>query len=145
MEIRNSSFSLRGESGLVKIVSDSVFDPEDDGALYIDNAQCDIIVESNGFRVNKTIVLNMPQVVAFLRNLADIAGRGSGEAVLQNEEDEFYLLFKGTREECFVLCAMNDKREGKENSVRIKYAIEPSYYADLKRELAKTELPASRR
>lgn len=145
MEIRPNTFSLRGESGLVKIVSDSIFDPAGGGALYTDNAQCDVIVESNGFRVNKTIVLNMPQVVAFLRKLADIVERGSGEAILRTEGSELSLVFKGSRNECLVLCEMNDSREGKENSVQVKYAIEPSYYADLKRELAGATIPASRR
>jgi hypothetical protein len=145
MEIRPNTFSLRGESGLVKIVSDSVFDSVNDGALYTDNAQCDIVVESNGFRVNRTIVLNMPQMVAFLRELGDIVERGAGEAVLRPEGDELSLVVTGSRNECLVHCAMNDRREGKENSVQVKYAIEPSYYADLKRELAEAKIPALRR
>jgi hypothetical protein len=145
MEIKSNAFSLRGESGLVKIVSDSVFDPVSGGALYTDNAQCDIIVESNGFRVNKTIILNMPQVAAFLRELGDVVDRGLGEASLRNEGNELSLVFKGSGNGPLVLCAMNDKREGKENSVQVKFAIEPSYYAVLRRELSEAKILAPHR
>jgi hypothetical protein len=145
MEIRRNAFSLRGESGLVKIVSDSVFDSANDGSLYADNAQCDIIVESNGFRVNRTIVLNMPQVASFLRELGDTVERGSGEAILRAESDELSLVFRGSWNEPLVLCAMNDKREGKENSVQVKFAIEPAYYAELKRDLAEAKILAPHR
>jgi hypothetical protein len=135
MEILPNAFSLRGESGLVKIVSDSVFDPSRNGSLYVDDAQCDIIVESNGFRVNKTIVLNMPQVARFLRELGEAVARGDGEAALRNEGDELALSFTNANGKHTVFCAMNDKREGKENSVQVKYPIEASYYEDLRSEL----------
>lgn len=139
MEMRPNAFSLRGESGLVKIVSDSVFTPSGDSALYSDAAQCDIIVESNGFRVNKTILLEMPRVAAFLRDLSAAIERGSGEASLGKEGDELSLVFSSSGGGHSVSCAMNDRREGKENSVRVKYPIEPSYYAELKEEFSRAQ------
>jgi hypothetical protein len=45
MEIKANSFSLRGESDLVKIVSDSVFAPANESSMYTDEAECDLIVE----------------------------------------------------------------------------------------------------
>jgi hypothetical protein len=139
MEITANSFSLRGESGLVKVVSDSVFDPDDGLPGYTEEAECDIIVESNGFRVNRVSVLSMPRVSAFLAEIREIARTGEGRAVLRNEGDELSLAFIVQDGESRVECAMDDMKEGKENSVRVKYAIESDYFADLKRELAKAE------
>jgi hypothetical protein len=135
MEITANSFSLRGESGLVKIVSDSIFFKEDDSPLYTETAECDITVESNGFRVNKVSVLSMPLVSAFLDELLAVVLRGEGRAVLRNEGDELTLAFIIQGGTPWVECAMNDGKEDKENSVRVKYAIEPDYLATLKCEL----------
>jgi hypothetical protein len=136
MEIRPNAFALRGESGLVKIVSDSVFDPADSGSsLYSDDAQCDIIVESNGFRVNKTVGLNMPRVRLFLRELCTIIVRGKGEARFLDEENGLALVFKNSGSDHVVSFTMNDKREGKENCVQVIYPLEADYYEDLKNQL----------
>jgi hypothetical protein len=139
MEITANSFSLRGESGLVKIVSDSVFDPDGGLPSYASESECDIIVESNGFRVNKVSVLSMPRVSAFLTGLRELVRRGEGSAVLRNDGDELSLAFLIQGGQPRVECAMNDAKEGKENSIQVKYPIEPGYFAVLKRELAKTE------
>jgi hypothetical protein len=87
----------------------------------------------------------MPQVASFLRELGDTVERGSGEAILRAESDELSLVFRGSWNEPLVLCAMNDKREGKENSVQVKFAIEPAYYAELKRDLAEAKILAPHR
>jgi hypothetical protein len=137
MEITRNAFSLRGESGIVKIVSDSVFDPEYDGLAYADRSECDLIVESNGFRVNKVIVLGMPDVIAFLRAVARIAAGDAGRVALGSGDAEISLEFVREGAACRVECAMSDEREGKENSIRVKYPIEPEYQRDLSRELAK--------
>ena len=134
MEIRANSFSLRGESGVVKIVSDSTFAP-DGVAPYQDEAECDIIVESNGFRVNKAKVLRMSSVLAFLVDLLDVVRRRAGKAVFLSEDGELSILFACDAEPR-VECEMNDAREGKENSVRVKYPIESSYFEELESELA---------
>jgi hypothetical protein len=138
MEIKKNSLSIRGESGLVKIVSDSVFDPSFGMPMYADVAECDIIVESNGFRVNKAIILSMPNVIRFLRDLKEVVDRGEGEASLKNEGDELILTFNSARGEHIVTCAMNDLKEGKENSVAVKYPIEPDYFRELRTELDAT-------
>jgi len=39
---------------------------------------------------------------------------------------------------------MSDRKEGKENSVRVKYPIEPSYLEDLRAELATLRWPLAR-
>jgi hypothetical protein len=144
MEITSNSFSLRGVSGLVKVVSDSVFDPDGGSPGYSEDAECDIIVESNGFRVNKVIVLGMPRVSAFLGELRELVRRGEGWAALRNEDDELSLSFIIENGRSRVECSMNDTREGKENSVRVKYPIEPDYLAALKRELSKREKPSGK-
>jgi hypothetical protein len=139
MEIIENSFSLRGVSGLVKVVSDSVFDPDNASGNYSDEAECDIIVESNGFRVNKVIHLSMPDVSSFLRELRNLIERGEGRVALGNAGDELSLVFTIEHGQSRVECAMNDSKEGKENSATVKYQIEPDYLVALKRELAKKQ------
>ena len=135
MEMKANSFSLRGESGLVKIVSDSVFAKTTATAEDEDEAECDIIVESNGFSINKAATLSMSAVLAFLVNLRKVVRRGSGSAEFLSHEAELSIKFI-VEESARVECEMTDKLEGKENSIRIKYPIEPSYYEDLESELA---------
>jgi hypothetical protein len=137
MEITENSFSLRGVSGLVKIVSDSVFESGSGPGNYSDEAECDIIVESNGFRVNKAILLSMPGVAAFLHELRRLLERGEGRATLNNAGDELDLAFVFEKGQARIVCAMNDSKEGKENSIRVKYSIEPDYLIALRRELTK--------
>lgn len=130
MEIKANSFSLRGESGLVKIVSDSVFAQGSSAEAVEDEAECDIIVESDGFRVNKVATLKMSAVLAFLVDLKEVVRRGSGSAEFLSDEDELAIKFivdGGAR----VECEMNDRIDGKENSVRVRYPVEPSYFEDL--------------
>jgi hypothetical protein len=136
MEISANSFSLRGESGLVKIVSDSPFDPEGGQGAYSERAECDLIIESNGFRVNKVCVLSMPLVRDFLAGLKELVARGDGASALRSAGEELSLAFVVQGGMPRVECSMNDYREGKENSVKVKYPIEPEYFKDLKRELA---------
>lgn len=142
MEITENSFALRGVSGLVKVVSDSTFDQEPESGGYSDDAECDIIVESNGFRVNKAIVLSMPLVAAFLRELRELTERSEGRAALANAGGELSLAFVCEGGQTRVECSMNDYVEGRSNSINVKYPIEPEYFAALKRELAKK--PASK-
>jgi hypothetical protein len=139
MEITENSFSLRGLSGLVKVVSDSAFDPAAESGNYSDEAECDIIVESNGFRVNKVILLSMPGVAAFLAELRGLLEKGEGRASLGNSGSELSLAFIYERGQARVECAMDDAKEGKSNSVRVKYPIESDYLMSLKRELAYKE------
>ena len=137
MEITENSFSLRGVSGLVKIVSDSAFEPGSGPGNYSDEAECDIIIEGNGFRVNKAILLSMPGVAAFLHELHRLLERGEGRATLGNAEGELDLAFILEKGRARIECAMNDSKEGKENSIRVKYPMEPDYLIALRRELAK--------
>jgi hypothetical protein len=137
MEIIENSFSLRGVSGLVKVVSDSAFDPESGSGNYSDEAECDVIVESNGFRVNKVVRLSMPGVAEFLHELRSLLEHGEGSARLNNAGDELTLAFIFEKGQARVECAMNDAVERKENFVHVKYPIEPDYLAVLKRDLAK--------
>jgi hypothetical protein len=143
METKMNSFSLRGESGIVKVVSDSVFDPHYDGLPYADRAECDLIVESNGFRVNKVITLDMPKVIVFLREVSRLARGEGGEADLSNEELALKFIREGAS--CRVECEMNDEQEGKENSIRVKYPLEPDYLRDLEKELSTLLESSSRR
>ncbi len=132
MEIKANSFSLRGESGLVKIVSDSVF--AQGSSVVEDEAECDIIVESDGFRVNKVTTLKMSAILAFLVDLKEVVRRGSGSAEFLSDADELSIKFilDGSAR---VECEMNDRIDGKENSVRVKYPVELSYLEDLASEL----------
>jgi hypothetical protein len=138
MEITANSFTLRGESGLVKIASDSAFEPDEGFPMYSEEAECDVIVESNGFHVNKVSVLRMPLVSSFLEALARILREGDGRAGLGVEGDELALAFVIEGGGPRVECSMNDRKEGKENSIRVKYPIEPDYFAALSRELGKS-------
>jgi hypothetical protein len=142
MEITANSFSLRGVSGLVKVVSDSTFDEESGSGNYSEDAECDIIVESKGFRVNKVIILSMPGVASFLGELRGLTERREGRATLSNAGNELSLSFICEGGRASVECSINDSLAGNENSVRVKYPIEPEYFAALKRELAKK--PTSR-
>jgi hypothetical protein len=144
MEITENSFSLRGVSGLVKVVSDSVFDPRSASGSYAEEAECDIIVESNGFRVNKVILLSMPAVLAFLHELRRLIDRGEGRASLSDPGEELSLAFISEKGHARVECSMNDSKEGKKNSVVVKYPIEPDYLAAFRRELMKNERPSSK-
>ena len=56
MELKANAFSLRGDSGVISVVSDSPFIPDFPGT-YTEEAECDISLESDGFRVNKAILL----------------------------------------------------------------------------------------
>jgi hypothetical protein len=135
MGINANSFSLRGESGLVKIVSDSVFVPRAPAEACEDEAECDVIVESNGFRVNKAAKLKMGSILSFLVDLGDVVRRRSGTAEFLGAEDDLSIVFI-CEGEAKVECRMSDRNEGKENSVRVKYPIEPSYFEELEAELA---------
>jgi hypothetical protein len=126
-------------SGLVKVVSDSAFDPEYGSRNYSDEADCDIIVESNGFRVKKVIRLSMPGIAAFLRELLRLIERGEGRATLGNAGSELALAFVYENGQARIECSINDSEEGKSNSVNVKYSIEPDYLMALKRELTKKE------
>ena len=135
MEINANSFSLRGESGLVKIVSDSIFVPCARADGYEDEDECDVIVESNGFRVNKAAMLKMSSILSFLVDLGGVARRRSGTAEFLGAEGDLSIVFVCDGE-ASVECRMSDRNEGKENSVRVKYSIEPSYFEELEAELA---------
>ena len=145
MEITGNSFSLRGLSGLVKVVSDSAFDPEGEPLSYSEEAECDVIVESKGFRVNKVMLLGMPSVSAFLGELRSLADKGEGRASLKAPSGELSLSFVYEKGVARVECAMNDLRDGNENFVSVKYLIEPDYFTALVRELAKRQRPAADR
>jgi hypothetical protein len=135
MEFKPNSFALRGESGLVKIDCDSVFTPGSAGPASIAQADCDITVESNGFRVNKVLRLGMARICAFLGELKEVVSRRSGIAWLQAEQGELSLKFICEGSERRIECAVNDANEGKANSVQVEYPIEPSYFEELKQEL----------
>ncbi len=130
MEIKANSFSLRGESGVVKIVSDSPFVPGDPG-IYAEQAECDITIESDGFRVSKAITLGMPAIGSFLVELRELVAARTGKATFRGSIGGLSLLFMFEGDEPWVECEMNDKAEGKDNSVRIRYPIEPAYFEDL--------------
>jgi hypothetical protein len=144
MEISDDSFSLRGISGLVKVVSDSPFNPEGGSRNYVEDAECDIIIESNGFRVSKVIIMSMPRIIDFFRELRGLIDAGGGSASLGDPGDELALSFFYDGGEAHVECSMNDSKEGKENFIRVKYPIEPDYLTALRRELKKRERPLSR-
>ena len=130
MEINANTISLRGESGIVKIVSDSTFAHGSAGA-YSDEAECDISIESGGFRVNKAIVLEMPPVLAFLRELKSVIRDRSGTASFLGSKGELSLRLIVKNGEPKVECEMNDRNEGKDNYLQVRYPIESSYFRDL--------------
>jgi hypothetical protein len=144
MEITESSFSLRGASGLVKVVSDTTFDHRDDPDGRSEGAECEVIVESGGFRVNKTILLDMSEIVGFLRAVRALVERGEGRASLLKPEEGFSLAFIYEGGEARLECAMNDAREGRGNAASVKYPIEFEYLAALKKELARMGRPRER-
>jgi hypothetical protein len=143
MEIKANSFSLRGESGLVKIVSDSAFVPDGASEPDEDEAECDIIVESNGFRVNKTATLKLGSILSFLVDIREVLSRRAGRADFLGAGDDLSIAFVYDGE-AGIECGMSDRKEGKENSVRVKYPIEPSYLEDLRAELATLRWPLAR-
>jgi|GEM_PF-3389796 len=144
MEITANSFSLRGASGLVKVVCDSAFDPPPGTSGYSEAAECDVIAESKGFRVNRKIILDMPDVAAFLDGLREISARGEGRASLKDPAEELSLSFVCEDGAARVDCEMKDAREGNENSARVKYPVEPEYFVALRTELGKRLRPAIR-
>jgi hypothetical protein len=139
MEISESSFSLRGADGLVKVASNSVFDLDLEGVpgAYTEESECDVLVESSGFLVNKAIILSMPSILSFLREIRAAIARGEGRARLGHHGDAFALDFVCEGGRARVECSMNDSMEGKENSASLTYAIEPDFLIALKRELEK--------
>jgi hypothetical protein len=137
VEITPNSFSLRGGSGLVKVVSDSTFDPRGDSDSYSEDAECDVIVESKGFRVNKAMVLDMREVAGFLGEVRSLVDRGEGLASLSKPSEGFSLVFICEGGRARVECSMNDAREGRENVASVKYPIESEYLAVLRTELAR--------
>ena len=143
MEITANSFFLRGESGIVKIVSDSTFSPGAGPGAFSSEAECDIAVESDGFRVNKAIMLEMSSICAFLGLLKRVLREGSGTASFAGAKGELSLKYIIEAGEHRVECEMNDGNEGKENFIRVKYPIEPAYFEDLARILGSLrECPA---
>jgi hypothetical protein len=132
MEIKANAFSLRGDSGVVKIVSDSPFTPDSSG-VYSDEAECDISLESDGFRVSKAIMLQMRPIASFLGELVAVSRARSGTASFLGSEGELALRFIIKDGEYRVECEMNDRNEGKDNYIQVRYPIEPSYVQDLER------------
>jgi hypothetical protein len=129
MEVQANSFSLRGESGFVKIFSDSTFLPGQ--GAYSPEAECDIIVESDGFRANRVVKLAMSAIDAFLRDLGEVVRRRSGVAAFLGGDGGLSLRFTMEGDETRVECEANDRSEGKDNSIHVRYPIEPSYFKDL--------------
>jgi len=142
MEITESSFSLRGVNGLVKVASNSAFYPGGVSRVYSEESECDVIVESSGFHVSKVVILSMPSVLSFLHELRAAIMRGEGRASLGHPGDAFALDFVCEGGRARVECSMNDSIEGKENSASLKYAIEPDFLIALTRDLEKQGSPA---
>ena len=142
MEIKANSFSIRGESGVVKVVSDSPFVPGGSSVAYTPEAECDVAIESDGFRLNKAVVLEMGPIVRFLGDLKAVVEAGSGSASYSGGPSGLRLRFIIAGGESRVECEMDDANEGKENSIRIKYPIEPAYFEDLRRFIAGAVLVA---
>ena len=130
MEINANTISLRGESGIVKIVSDSPFAPGTKGA-YSDEAECDISIESGGFRVNKAIVLQMPSIRDFLCQLKSVIRGREGTASFLGPEGELSLRLIVKNGEQKVECEMNDRNEGKDNYLQVRYPMESPYFQEL--------------
>ena len=135
MQITTNSFTLRGESGIVKIVSDSAFLPGDASIGYSSPAECDIAMESDGFRVSKVASLEMPSLRSFLMDLKDVLRTGTGMAGYSGCKGELSIKFIIDGGNNWIECSLNDKEIGKENFIQLKYPIEPSYLRDLEREL----------
>jgi hypothetical protein len=131
MEVKANSFTLRGESGIIKIVSDSPFVVGDDPTLYSEEAECDLTIESNGFHVDKAIYMKMPAIHAFIGDLKAVVRSRSGKASFQGKDGELAFRFIAAGGDAWVECEMNDLNQGKENSIRVKYPIEPAYFRDL--------------
>ena len=134
MEFKGRSFSLRGDSGVIRIISDSPYMPDFPGT-YTDEAECDISLESNGFRVNKTIVLQMRPVAVFIKDVIAVGKARSGTATFLGAHGEIALRYIVKDGEYRVECEMNDRNEGKDNCIQVRYPIEPSYVQELEEEI----------
>ena len=61
-------------------MSDSAFVRDGASEPGEDEAECDIIVESNGFRVNKAATLRLGSILSFLVDVREVLGRRAGKA-----------------------------------------------------------------
>jgi hypothetical protein len=130
MELKGRSFSLRGDSGVIRVVSDSPFTPDLPGS-YTEEAECDISLESDGFRVSKAIVLKMEALSDFIKDVIAVSKAKSGTASFMGAQGEIALRFIVNGAEYKVECEMNDRNEGKDNCIQVRYPIEPSYVQEL--------------
>lgn len=130
MELKGRSFSLRGDSGVIRVVSDSPFMPDFPGT-YTEEAECDISLESDGFRVNKAIVLRMEALSDFIKDIIAVSKARSGTASFLGAQGELALRYIVNGAEYKVECEMNDRNEGKDNCIQVRYPIEASYIQEL--------------
>jgi hypothetical protein len=129
MEINANSFSIRGESGIFRVVSDSplLACAEQSSA----EKECEIAIESDGFRVNRVLSLGMRAICSFLAELREIVRSRSGRATLSYPTAGLSVEVAIDGAVPWVRCAMDDRNEGKENSILVRYPIEPSYLEEL--------------
>jgi hypothetical protein len=130
MERNAKSFTIRGESGIFKIVSDLPFMLGDLNDLEAQEAECDIAIESNGFRVNRIVFLAMRPFCSFLNDLNGIVRARAGTALFRNAPAglSIKVSIEGVT---MVQCDMDDRNENKDNALRVKYPIESSYFEEL--------------
>jgi hypothetical protein len=129
MGIAANSFTLRGESGIVRISSESPLRPgsgPDAGAV-----ECDVVVESDGFRADRALSLELGALRAFLGELRELLSRRAGLATFRGGSGGLSITSAVEGEELWVECDMDDRAEGKKNSIRVKYPIEPAYLEEL--------------
>ena len=131
MGINANSFSIRGESGIFKVVSESPFLTSGCVEPCAEEAECDIAIESDGFRVNRVLSLGMRAIFTFIDELRSMIQARSGRTTLSYPSAGLSVEVAFDGAVPWVRCEMDDRNEGKDNSISVRYPIEPSYLEEL--------------
>jgi hypothetical protein len=113
------TISLRGEDGIVTLSCMGI-----EGAS---DFECELIVESGGFSADRVAIISASELETFRERLR-LACLGKAEtAKLRDCQGGFSLDFGAVGGQFRVHCSIDDRHEGKGDSLVVDYSIEGDY------------------